>query len=970
VIIGDELGKGCIMRISTVFLLILGLAVSAVPVPGSDFQDELKVLTEIIDEGKYEEAAEMADRLLAQATEEFGPDSLEVANILNLKIRARASAGKFDTELQALAEQALRIRREKLGENHRLTGSSINTLGNIQQMRGNLTGAMETYTAALKIQQAQSEEDWNLVVTYGNLGNMQMALENYPEASQNLEKALEITERIYGPDDKRLHALATNLGVLYKVMGNREKALHYYQRALEIVEKNYGPNHPAAVEILGNIASEYSYAGRYEDALTFNKRAQVLAESTLGPQHPDTIFLRQKQANYLWLLGDEDAAADLRKKNLADCEQVLEPDHPFLIEARSQVAMDLGEEGKFREAEAMYRSALDLSRRIYGEENGKTLAILLSFIGMHEMEGKYFTAIEEAVKAGRIQLRAFRRISGSLNEATALRRDQLRTPLLEKGANSLLKLNEQLVYGKLDRDKARAVATVTGKYWDQLIRSRAAILDEIGARGRVLQSAKDQETKNLIKDLEEAQDRLAGLLNQDKGKPGDQPHLEEVAKTIETMENAEKALAVKSLEMRRRMTARSAGLDDVRSALPFGTALIAFSTYEAYELSPPEDNSPRLEKKHFFALVLESGARDPWAIRIGEEVELEPLIERWQKEAGTPPPILPILARKAEQQYREAGLALREMLWDPIAERLGKEIDRVLIVPTDQINLVSFATMPDDKGGYLAESGISLHYLSAERDLAGFQTSQKLGGGLLALGGIRYQQDEDNTAPIPAKGCETLADLRFTPLPGSRLEATEIASLWTGTNGKNPEPVVLTGSEATESAFEKHAPGKEVIHLATHGFFAATSCENQGDRISGITGTDADLSILVNADLEANPLLLTGLAMSGANDRLSGSSDDGLLSATEIALMPLQGVRWAVLSACETGLGRIQEAEGVLGMRRAFQIAGVSTLIMSLWPVDDRSTQYWMNTRIPGGRSSQSAITADGPGTGTPAAGR
>ena len=98
----------------------------------------------------------------------------------------------------------------------------------------------------------------------------------------------------------------------------------------------------------------------------------------------------------------------------------------------------------------------------------------------------------------------------------------------------------------------------------------------------------------------------------------------------------------------------------------------------------------------------------------------------------------------------------------------------------------------------------------------------------------------------------------------------------------------------------------------------------------------------MDADLEANPLLLTGLAMAGANDVRSGAGDDGLLSAAEIAGLPLQGVRWAVLSACETGLGRIQTAEGVLGMRRAFQIAGVSTLIMSLWPVEDQATREWM----------------------------
>jgi CHAT domain-containing protein len=259
-----------------------------------------------------------------------------------------------------------------------------------------------------------------------------------------------------------------------------------------------------------------------------------------------------------------------------------------------------------------------------------------------------------------------------------------------------------------------------------------------------------------------------------------------------------------------------------------------------------------------------------------------------------------------------------------------------------------------------------LHYLSAERDLAAARSSD-VGKGLLALGGIRYQRDGTANAggSTGIKTCRTLADLQFTPLPGSRVEATEITDLWAGSRGDKPAPTLLTGLAATESEFKKSSPGKEVLHLATHGFFAATRCAGDRHRSRELTGTDSDLEILIDADLEANPLQLTGLAMAGANDGVSGPGDDGLLSAAEIALLPLEGVRWAVLSACETGLGRIQTAEGVLGMRRAFQIAGVSTLIMSLWPVDDQATREWMaglyRARLAGGTSAEAVhqATAD-----------
>src|SRR5262245_57374137 len=71
-------------------------------------------------------------------------------------------------------------------------------------------------------------------------------------------------------------------------------------------------------------------------------------------------------------------------------------------------------------------------------------------------------------------------------------------------------------------------------------------------------------------------------------------------------------------------------------------------------------------------------------------------------------------------------------------------------------------------------------------------------------------------------------------------------------------------------------------------------------------------------------------------------ADDGILTAEEVAGLNLQGTEWAVLSACDTGVGAITAGEGVFGLRRAFQIAGARTVIMSLWSVDDQATRAWM----------------------------
>jgi CHAT domain-containing protein len=83
-----------------------------------------------------------------------------------------------------------------------------------------------------------------------------------------------------------------------------------------------------------------------------------------------------------------------------------------------------------------------------------------------------------------------------------------------------------------------------------------------------------------------------------------------------------------------------------------------------------------------------------------------------------------------------------------------------------------------------------------------------------------------------------------------------------------------------------------------------------------------------------------------------------VLTAEEVAALNLSGVEWAVLSGCDTGVGEVRTGEGVFGLRRAFRVAGAKTVIMSLWPVEDKSTRQWMTT-LYAGRLTRKLNTAD-----------
>src|SRR5262249_779077 len=161
----------------------------------------------------------------------------------------------------------------------------------------------------------------------------------------------------------------------------------------------------------------------------------------------------------------------------------------------------------------------------------------------------------------------------------------------------------------------------------------------------------------------------------------------------------------------------------------------------------------------------------------------------------------------------------------------------------------------------------------------------------------------------------------------TRVEVEEVGRAFRGAFAAVRTPALLTGGSGDaarlrqELSFDVKGPRWRYLHLASHGYFDEPPRPPSPPRFSRGFASFEDTR--TERTYTRTPMLLSGLVLSGAN----ADPDRGYLSAEEVSGLDLRGCELAVLSACETGLGKAAAGEGVLGLQRAFHIAGARSLV-------------------------------------------
>ena len=862
-------------------------------------------------EGSLLESKRLSEQAVALAEHTLRLDHPTLALSLRYLQGTLADLGDLDGSI-ALTERALAIAERSFGSQHHVTGEYLHTLGVAQFHRGAYTDARSSFRRALSIFEARYGA-WHeyVATTLSMLARTDVKLGDYTKARSEQSRAVAIHTRVGGPNHPYVAVALTELATVYREQGLPAGALPLLERALAIRENKLGPEHLDVARTLVDLAAVYMLTGRASGAGALASRALGIWERLDAPDAPEFAEVLALSAQIQASRGDYTAATQQYRRALQIRSRVFGPTHPLYAEAQSGLSVALAQ---------------------LGEDRG---------------------ALDAAVSAEATGRRHLQLMVRSLPERQALNYATARP----KGLSVILS-----VIG--------SVPEATSSALDELIRSRALVLDEVAARqgaGRASTDRSDPTPAVLIA----AQQRLANLIVRGPGPLSPAQYAALVDDARRQSELAEQAVVERNAEIGTALIRAQIGLNEARAALPIETALVSFVRYDrtVFHTSTSDRRAPVPAVPSYAAFVLRPGV-PPTAISLGGANVIDAMVTEWRdgivatgrrtSTQGAPP-----------RSARASGAALRRMVWDPIASRLG-ESTRVFIVPDGALSLVPFAALPVGPRSFLLDTGPVIHYLSAERDVVLRGRARTAERGLLAVGGPAFDWPVGSTGKAPytsasktkkaafrgSELCGGLQGVRFQPLGGTLQEVQEVAHLWSASaaSSDNTDSVqLLVGRQASEAAFKLESPRYRVLHLATHGFFLDDYCAPATAGTRGVGG------LASRSTQTQNPLRLSGLAFAGANRRAASRAsddEDGILIAEEVAALNLEGVEWAVLSACDTGLGEIKAGEGVFGLRRAFQVAGARTVIMSLWSVDDQATRLWMRALYEG-RLQKHLSTAD-----------
>src|SRR5262245_7316823 len=913
---------------------------------------------------EYAKAEPLFQRALLIVEKALGPDHLEVAVSLNNLAILYKSKGEY-AKAEPLYQRAQLIREKAFGSDHPEMATSLNNLANFYVDTGKYSMAEPLYLRAIIIKEKVLGKDHPIIATLlNNLAILYFKKGDFEKAESLDQRALLIREKALGPDHLEVANSLNNHSNYYTYKGMYVEAERLLLRALRIKEKALGPEHPVVANTLSNIAGIYFDQGDYLKAESFYQRALSIEENKLGPNHPQVAHSLNNLAVVYFNKGDYAKAEPLYQRALSIRENVLGLNHPDVGISLYYLAVNHALKGDIAQAITLQLRATELTER--------NLDLNLT-LGSERQKLIYLARISKQTNfTVRLHSQVAPYDPQALNMAftTVLRR---KGRGLDAMANTIATLR---------RHSTPEVLNLFDQLTDARSQLAALILRESD-------SAKSEDYQARIKPLEEKIDNLEAELSARSAEfraqtqpvtlsavqaalPADSALIEFVTYTPRDP-RTDKSQPPRYLAYLLAAQGQPKWVD-LGEAAPIEQALAAWRqslreiSVDVKQLGRAVDKLVMQPVRALLGsesgrvshlLIAPDGALNliPFAALVDEENRY--LIEGYTISYLTSGRDL--LRLRNRQPSKNAPLVLANPLFGNLASAQRRETGNQGERRSDPARIF-FRQLPGTESEALAiksmlpEASVLLQQQATETAL-----KQVIGPRILHIATHGFFIDnQEPIGPAFTQGNSYTVQLESDP----ELERAQESIERLRTNGVDAYIIkskvkskgtffrVRSGNFPTEAEAQNYGAGLQEKGVAEQ-FYVARYKPPQEDLMGPapaiaqvetkpVTAANLQTSTETFSDLRLgrwaaqieNPLLRSGLALSGANRGNSGD-DDGLLTALEVAGLDLWGTKLVVLSACDTGLGEIKNGEGVLGLRRALVLAGSESQVISLWAVKD-----------------------------------
>ncbi len=798
--------------------------------------------------------------------------------------RALSEAGRW-VESRAAANRVAVAARDLFGPSHRNFGITLGILAEECAQLGDYRAALAlNERAATATREALGERHPQYALVLAALGQMHGELGGHREARALLARAADLCRAALGEG----HA---DHGVLLALRARQEAALGAHRAALDLSRRaqavfaRLAPDPRRDAGLLGLLTELHLGMGDGEEAVRLARRALEAAERA-GPSHPDHATALNNLGAALADSGDHRAAIPVLLRAATANAWARGAAHPAYARTLFNLGGSLltaGEDGAalplLRRAEAIHAAASGAS----GPQHSPYLAALaVARASRGEAEAALplaRRALALAEPLGPLHPDYATRLGTLADVYLALRRPGAALPLCETALHLTRRRVRDASFAQSGRQQLAALAA-SRHHLDQ----RLSIPDDGADAYRHVLA-----WKGAAFEMARRRRLFAGLRGGEAvdlaGRLAVAARLLAVAAAAPPAPGgaAERADRVRRLAdekeaLERRLARLTEGWQEPPA--PAGVSPPPGVALVDYLAYTAHGGGVRGERR-LVAFVSRAG-RPATRIDLGPAGQAEEAALTWRRD---------LLARRDGPSRRR----LHALVWAPLRKHLAGAT-AVLISPDGVLGTVPFAALPGEKEGtYLIEDK-AVAVVPVPRLLPEMLSRRATAAGaLLAVGDVDF-----------GKGV-------WAPLPATRAEADEVGRAFARRHPGGKAFELRRGGAALQAVREA-LPRAGVAHLATHGYFAPEG------RRSALDGVGPD------------PLLLSGLVLSGGE----------VLSALEVSEMDLSRLELAVLSACETGLGKVAGGEGMLGLQRAFAVAGARSVVSSLWKVDDEATRLLM----------------------------